>query len=121
MFVSGKLIQGALEALQVVLGATTAQGDQRGHDDLPSSGTRIGLRAEADLGRNDQWLQLALGQVVLGRHGAIGRPVLEPLRVVAKDSLMNGGVQSGRLDRLEDLFQSTSVPAEIVLAGGHAS
>ena len=117
-------IEGGFESLAVVIGVAAAQCDERGHEDLAGSGASIGLRAEAHLAGNDQGSQLALGEVVVSRHGAVGSPVVEPLRMIAKDSLetMDGRVQGGCLDRLEDLFlQSPSLAAELVVAGGDAS
>ena len=117
-------IERGFESLSVVIGVTAAQRDERGHEDLAGSGARIGLRAEAHLAGDDQRAELPLGEVVVGRHGAIGGPVVEPLGVIAKDALkaVDGRVQGGCLDRFEDLpFQSASLAAEIVVAGGSAS
>src|SRR5713226_3196448 len=117
-------IESRFESLAVVIGVAAAQCDERRHEDLAGVGAGVGLRAEAHLAGDDQGSQLALGEVVVSRHGAVGSPVVEPLRMIAKDSLktMDGRVEGGCLDGIEDLLlQSAGLAEEIVVAGGNAS
>ena len=121
--IGSEAIEGSFGLLPVVIRVATAQRDERGHEDLAGTRASIGLRAEADLAGNDQRSQLAFGEVVVGRHGAVGSPVVEPLRMIAKHSLktMNGRVEGGCLDGIENLLlQSAGLAAEIVIAGGDA-
>ena len=89
--------------LKAVIRYSFLQCVQDRHKKLTSSGSRVGLGAEADFPGNNKWAKFPLGQVVVRRNITILSPVVKPLGLFTKYilDLLNGwmlGLTIGDID-----------------------